>query len=243
GRRRLGFVFGAGSHRTDARDLRSAGTCVRVLHLRHVRVFESGGGTRGEGGLRADSRAGAAVRHRCNAAQETWGPEAGGPGIGSGQIDAGDGNHARAKRRGRDTRRVRASRAAGRSADRNRGDAADRDLRVRGLASAVPDRRESLRQPDAEAGARMKYGMIPEGMAERVALRMGRIPAPVIDVLYGPLQARAIMAAANVGVFDALAKGPAGAADLAVALRVDAGCLEALLRTLVHAGYLRLDGN
>ncbi|HXS96336.1 MAG TPA: methyltransferase [Candidatus Limnocylindrales bacterium] len=89
----------------------------------------------------------------------------------------------------------------------------------------------------------MKYGIIPEGMAERVALRTGRIPAPVIDVLYGPLQARAIMAAANVGVFDALAKGPAGVADLAAALRVNAGCLEALLRTLVHAGYLRLDGD
>jgi cyclopropane fatty-acyl-phospholipid synthase-like methyltransferase len=89
----------------------------------------------------------------------------------------------------------------------------------------------------------MQYGVIPTSLAERLALAAGSFPLPLIDLSFGVLKARIIMAGVRLGVFDALAREPQTHAKLAVALDLDAGCLELLLRCLVYAGYLALDGD
>jgi SAM-dependent methyltransferase len=88
----------------------------------------------------------------------------------------------------------------------------------------------------------VKFGPIPENLSERLALRMGKVPTPVLDVLFGPLKARAVMASVKLGIMDALAGAPATAAQLAGALHLDEECLEMLLRVLVLCEYLVWDG-
>jgi SAM-dependent methyltransferase len=89
----------------------------------------------------------------------------------------------------------------------------------------------------------MQYGVIPTSLAERLALAAGAVPLPLIDLSFGVLKARIIMAGVRLGVFNALAQEPHTHESLAAAIRVDASCLEMLLRCLVYAGYLRLDGH
>lgn len=87
----------------------------------------------------------------------------------------------------------------------------------------------------------MQYGVIPTSLAERLALASGAVPVPLIDLSFGVLKARIIMAGVRLGVFDALAQEPHTAESLAATLRLDAACLELLLRCLVFSGYLEVD--
>jgi 2-polyprenyl-3-methyl-5-hydroxy-6-metoxy-1,4-benzoquinol methylase len=89
----------------------------------------------------------------------------------------------------------------------------------------------------------MQYGVIPTSLAERVALRAGAVPIPLIDTLFGMLKARCIMAGVRLGVFEALAHEGHTCESLAAALRLDGACLDLLLRALVFCGYLQLRGD
>src|SRR5262245_30761386 len=89
----------------------------------------------------------------------------------------------------------------------------------------------------------MQYGAIPTTMAERVAMAAGLIPLPALDTLFAMLKARCIMAGVRLGVFEALTQEPRSSGSLAAALRLDESCLDLLLRTLVHCGYLAVDGD
>jgi hypothetical protein len=71
---------------------------------------------------------------------------------------------------------------------------------------------------------------------------MGKVPTPVLDVLFGPLKARVVMASVNLGLIDALAQAPSTAAQLASALKLNPDSVEMLLRALVHCEYLNWDG-
>jgi hypothetical protein len=84
----------------------------------------------------------------------------------------------------------------------------------------------------------MNVGVIPESLLERIALWLGMIPVPVVDVLFGPLKARILMAGVRLGLFEALRDRPRTVTDLAGALRLDPAGLELLLRALSHVGYL-----
>src|SRR5262245_25517619 len=84
----------------------------------------------------------------------------------------------------------------------------------------------------------MNFGIIPESLREALALRLGLVPLPVVDMLFGPIKARMIMVAVSLGVFEALRNGPRTAADLADSLSVDSNALECLLRALTHVRYL-----
>ena len=88
----------------------------------------------------------------------------------------------------------------------------------------------------------VKFGPVPENPLESLALRMGKVPTPVLDVLFGPLKARVVMAGVKLGIIDTLAEAPATASQLAAALHLDEGCLEMLLRVLVHCDYLAWNG-
>jgi 2-polyprenyl-3-methyl-5-hydroxy-6-metoxy-1,4-benzoquinol methylase len=84
----------------------------------------------------------------------------------------------------------------------------------------------------------MRYGLIPTGLIERVAVAAGKVPVPMLDAVLGPLKARAIMAGVSLGVFEALREGERTAQVLARQLDLDADALELLLRTLVVCDYL-----
>jgi 2-polyprenyl-3-methyl-5-hydroxy-6-metoxy-1,4-benzoquinol methylase len=88
----------------------------------------------------------------------------------------------------------------------------------------------------------MQYGAIPTSLLERVALTAGLVPIPVLDTMFGMLKARVVMAGVSLGIFEALALESHTTASLAAALKLDAECLEMLLRSLVFCRYLELDG-
>ncbi len=84
----------------------------------------------------------------------------------------------------------------------------------------------------------MQYGAIPTNILERIALRAGKVPVPLMDALFSIMKARGLMAAVSLGIFDALARAPKTAAVLARELQLDRTTLESLLRCMVWAGYL-----
>ncbi len=89
----------------------------------------------------------------------------------------------------------------------------------------------------------MQYGAIPTSLAERLALAAGLVPIPMLDTVFGVMKARCVMAGVRLGIFEALAHEARSAASLAAALRLDESCLDLLLRSLVHCGYLEAEGD
>ena len=85
----------------------------------------------------------------------------------------------------------------------------------------------------------MKIGAIPESLLERLAIFFGLVPTPIIDTFHAVIVARAVMVATKLDVFEALARRPRSAKDLATQLGLDAAALEKLLNVLVAIGYLR----
>jgi hypothetical protein len=87
----------------------------------------------------------------------------------------------------------------------------------------------------------MRLGVAADNVAESLALRAGLVPEPVVLGAWGLFVSRMLLAGAKLGVFDALAEGPAGAATLAPKLSLSQEGLERLLRALNGAGYLKRD--
>lgn len=88
----------------------------------------------------------------------------------------------------------------------------------------------------------MRIATIPENPAEWLALRFGRVPTPLCDVLVGPMLARAVIAASALHVFDALDGKPLTAVEVADRCGTDPGATERLLRALRASKYLNQDG-
>jgi ubiquinone/menaquinone biosynthesis C-methylase UbiE len=88
----------------------------------------------------------------------------------------------------------------------------------------------------------MNFGIVAETLVERVALWFGFVPVPLVDALFGPLKARAIMSGVSLGVFDSLAQGPLTPAAIATARGLDPEGAHLLCRALAHLGYLRQEG-
>ena len=84
----------------------------------------------------------------------------------------------------------------------------------------------------------MNFGIVPETALERVALWLGLVPIPIVDLLFGSLKVRVIMAGVRLGIFEALRDKSRTSADLADALCLDGSALESLLRVLTHVKYL-----
>ncbi len=87
----------------------------------------------------------------------------------------------------------------------------------------------------------MKLGVIADGMAERVALSLGVVPTPLFQTLMALILARTIFAGLRLGVFETLASGPLGAAELAGHCGLDPRAGEKLLAALAAAELLRLE--
>lgn len=89
----------------------------------------------------------------------------------------------------------------------------------------------------------MRYGAIPTSLFDRFALSRGLVPVPMLDLLHSIMKARVIMAGVRLGIFEALADGPRDARTLAAQLHLDESSLDLLLRTLVIADYLQVQGD
>lgn len=87
----------------------------------------------------------------------------------------------------------------------------------------------------------MRLGPIPESMAERAALALGRVPTPFLHSHPPLLLARALIEAVNRGLFEALADGPHPAKAVADACGTDPAATRAVLDALAGAAYLRKD--
>jgi DNA-binding transcriptional ArsR family regulator len=80
--------------------------------------------------------------------------------------------------------------------------------------------------------------LVPESLAERVALWAGKVPVPIVDTIFPLLKARALMAAERLGIFEVLRDAPLSPSGLAAELGLDQESLSLLLRVLVASGYL-----
>jgi len=85
----------------------------------------------------------------------------------------------------------------------------------------------------------MKIGFVPETLIERLAKLVGLIPTPLLDTFHTILYARAIMAATKLGVFEALAGGPATAEEVAGRCGTDPRATRSLVDAVTGTGYLR----
>lgn len=77
----------------------------------------------------------------------------------------------------------------------------------------------------------MRLGVVPETPLEWLALRLGRVPTPLVDTQLAVAWGRTLLVATRLGVFEALAAAPAPAET--VARRC--GCVEGPMRRLLDA--------
>ncbi|MFN2322117.1 MAG: class I SAM-dependent methyltransferase [Trueperaceae bacterium] len=84
----------------------------------------------------------------------------------------------------------------------------------------------------------MRLGAIPETPLEWLGLRLGRVPTPLIDTHLAFAFARTVMVAARVGVFEALAEGPASPEEVARRCGTAPVPTRRLVMALVGVGYL-----
>jgi hypothetical protein len=87
----------------------------------------------------------------------------------------------------------------------------------------------------------MRLSLRPDTVPEAVGLKVGMVPEPIFDSYVALMQARTLMVAWKVGVFDALADGPAGVEDLAARLSLTADGLRVVLPALHALGYVTTD--
>jgi ubiquinone/menaquinone biosynthesis C-methylase UbiE len=88
----------------------------------------------------------------------------------------------------------------------------------------------------------MKIAPVSENLLEYFALRMNLVPTPILDTQMAFTAARAIMAGAELGVFDALATGPKSAEHVASECSTHAVATRQLLDCLVGLEYLKFEG-
>lgn len=85
----------------------------------------------------------------------------------------------------------------------------------------------------------MRLGLVAETPLEWLALRLGRVPTPLVDTQLAFALARSVMAAARLGVFEAIAAGADTAEAVAGRCGTATAPTERLLHALVGVGYLR----
>jgi 2-polyprenyl-3-methyl-5-hydroxy-6-metoxy-1,4-benzoquinol methylase len=85
----------------------------------------------------------------------------------------------------------------------------------------------------------MKIKLQPENPLEWMALRMNLAPTPLVDTQIAFNVARAIMAAAELGIYEVIGKGSKTAGEIAAACNTNAHATAQLLNCLVGNGYLK----
>jgi 2-polyprenyl-3-methyl-5-hydroxy-6-metoxy-1,4-benzoquinol methylase len=89
----------------------------------------------------------------------------------------------------------------------------------------------------------VRFGVVAEGLAEWLALRLDLVPTPLADGVFAMMACRALMAGLDLGLIDRLAAGPASADELAERLALDPIGTLALVEALASGGYLERIGS
>ncbi|HEX8091993.1 MAG TPA: methyltransferase dimerization domain-containing protein, partial [Blastocatellia bacterium] len=89
----------------------------------------------------------------------------------------------------------------------------------------------------------MKVGAMPGGPLEWLLLKMNLIPTPLIDSFSAMMSAKAVLAANELGLFNALAERPLTATELAGQLGASVRGTSDLADALCANGYLRRRGD
>jgi 2-polyprenyl-3-methyl-5-hydroxy-6-metoxy-1,4-benzoquinol methylase len=89
----------------------------------------------------------------------------------------------------------------------------------------------------------VRLGVVADGLAEWLALRLNLVPTPLADGVFAMMACRALMAGLDLGLIDRLAAGPASADELAECLALDPTGTLALAEALASGGYLERDGS
>lgn len=87
----------------------------------------------------------------------------------------------------------------------------------------------------------MRIGAIPEGFAEWLALRAGKVPLPVVETI-SLAKVRVVMAAVKLGLFDAIGQERLPAEEVAGRCQTHPVSTARILDALTGAGYLQKDG-
>ncbi|PWU19094.1 MAG: SAM-dependent methyltransferase [Candidatus Rokuibacteriota bacterium] len=87
----------------------------------------------------------------------------------------------------------------------------------------------------------MRFGAVPENPIEWAIARLNVAPRPILETQMAYTLARLIMVGAKVGVFEALAGGPATPATVAERCGTNAVGTEKLLFALAGAGYVQAE--
>ena len=87
----------------------------------------------------------------------------------------------------------------------------------------------------------MKIKNQPENLLEWIALRANLAPTPLVDTQVAFNAARAIMAGAELGIYEAIGKGSKTYEEIAAICKTHAEATKHLLNALVGVGYLRWD--
>ena len=87
----------------------------------------------------------------------------------------------------------------------------------------------------------MRIGALPESILEWLALKLEIAPRALVDTHAAMLLARAVMAATELKVFDALAARPLTIDEAAAACGTERAATAVLLDALAACGYLRFD--
>jgi 2-polyprenyl-3-methyl-5-hydroxy-6-metoxy-1,4-benzoquinol methylase len=94
----------------------------------------------------------------------------------------------------------------------------------------------------SEVTSTLKLGVIPENLAERLALWIGIPPPGIIESWLGIMAARAVMAATRLNIFEAVAACALTAQEVAKKCATHPRATEQLLNALVGVGCLRTKG-
>ena len=86
----------------------------------------------------------------------------------------------------------------------------------------------------------MRVGLVAGNPIEWLLDKFGLLPRAMLETFHGAAQARTIMVAAKLGIFEALAAGPRSTEQLAAATGSNIQALEKLLRVLAASRYLTL---
>jgi SAM-dependent methyltransferase len=89
----------------------------------------------------------------------------------------------------------------------------------------------------------MRLGPVPDNPIEWVVARLNVAPQPLFDTQIAYTLARVVMVGTKVGVFEALADGPATAGEVARRCDTNEAGTEKLLFALAGAGYVSADGD
>lgn len=88
----------------------------------------------------------------------------------------------------------------------------------------------------------MKLGIVPENLAERLALWIGIPPPGILESWIGIMASRAVMVATKLDIFETLAAGPLTAEEIVKKCGSHARATEQLLNALVGMGCVQIKG-